>query len=174
MSATGVPEWMLEEHVPCLKYVSHWHANTLVLCWDQNDCYKLLRSWPHGAVCACSGTDDAARALRLSTRLLIAVAVYCFDCVNKVWEPVVLLLPRGALREIVSCESAVFWIERKSLRETRVTPFEQRYFPPEKTCSAKEMLLDFANYQIEATKMRFPPLITDSFPSGQQFTGDAW
>jgi hypothetical protein len=174
MSCDGVPQWLRHGCLPCLKHVAHWHDNSIVLCWSRNPHYRKFESWPNGAVCACSDSDDYARSLQRSIRLQAALPVFCFDCANKVWEPIVLLLPQGALAVVESCERPIFWIERKSWRETLVTPFEQRYFAPEKVCGPVELLLDFARYQIETTMMRFPPRLSDRIPWSGQFGDDSY
>jgi hypothetical protein len=161
MSSDLVPQWLRHGRLPCLKHVAHWHDNSLVLCWSRNPHYCNFESWPNGAICACSDSDDYARSLQRSIRLQAALPVFCFDCVNKVWEPVVLLLPQGVLTAIESCERPIFWVERKSCREIRVTAFEQRYFAPEKVSGPVELLVDFATYQIETTMLRFPPRLSD-------------
>jgi hypothetical protein len=161
MSCDGVPQWLRHGELPCLKHVAHWHNNYLVLCWSRNPHYRNFHNWPHGAVCDCCDSDEYARSLQRSIRLQVALPLFSFDCVNKVWEPVVLLLPQGALAALESCERPIFWIERKSWREIRVTDFEQRYFAPEKVCGPVELLVDFATHQIKTTMLRFPPRLSD-------------
>jgi hypothetical protein len=173
-TTSSAPSWLKEDQLLCLKYIAHWWDNAMVLCWSRNRHYEAIAEWPRNVYCMCERPGD--RGTRPATRLCAAVPVFLFDCLEKLWKPVVLVLPQGSLRVIARCDADIFWIERKSWRETRVTRFEQRYFPPERVCDPVELLVSFAKYQIEASAARFPPIQgkeAESWQGDRQWDGSA-